>query len=471
MANNPISRRSFFRSSAASAAGLAFSGAFAAFAGDENPPNIIWLIGDDVGPKEIGCYGHPTIRTPNIDALAVGGVRFTNAFVAASSCSPSRCSCFTGKYPHSTGAENLHDPLPEGQTVLPRYLASAGYFSGSVGKFHMGAAAEKQFDRVLGKVENWKDFLNERPQNRPFFLSVGFIDAHRPFDKGCVDPPYRREDVIVPPYLPDIPEVRDDLAGFYDEISRMDRVIGEIASYLRQQELLDNTLIVFFGDNGIPFPRAKFTIYDSGIQTPLIVQWPAQFNGGQVYNGLISLVDLAPAMLQSASLPIPPEMEGIGFLELLTNPGGREREYIFAERNWHDFDDHSRAVRDQRFKYIRNAFPDKPLETSADSLATPMFEKIRRMRDAGTLTKEQMLLFRSRRAPEELYDLEIDPHEFRNIVNEDAYSTVLERMRRALDRWIEETHDIPPSRALPDEFDPETGKRIRPPHQDQAKSQ
>jgi N-sulfoglucosamine sulfohydrolase len=434
---------------------------------DTDHPNIIWLIADDVGAEDIACYGHPTIRTPHLDRLAQNGIRFTNAFVTTSSCSPSRASTFTGKYPHATGAENLHDPLPAEQKILPECLREVGYYSGSVQKWHLGAAAQKKLDFFSNKLEDWKTFLKERPKDRPFFLSVGFTDAHRPFDRGCIPEPYSHDEIVVPPYLPDIPIVREHLAGFYDEITRMDGVIGEIVAALEQLGILENTMIIFFGDNGKPFPRAKSTLYDSGIHTPLIVHYPRRINTKMEYHGLVSLVDLAPTLLRISGLPIPEEMQGRSLLEQIHENSSGAREYIFAESNWHDFDDHVRAVRDQRYKYIRNYFPEKPLETSADSGATEMFEEIRKMRDAGTLTREQMLLFRARRAPEELYDLNGDPNEFRNLAYEPAYQKVLQRMRQVLNQWEKETADISPSKALPDEFHPETGERIRPPHQEQ----
>ncbi len=430
-------------------------------------PNIVLFIGDDVGPQEFGCYGHPTIRTPNIDAMAENGIRFTNAFVTTSSCSPSRASFFTGKYPHSTGAENLHDPLPADQTIITERLKPLGYHSGTVGKCHLGPEGRKKFDAFHGKLENWKTFLQERPKQNPFFLSVGFHDAHRPFDRGCVSPPYEHDEIIVPPYLPDIPEVREDLAGFYDEITRMDAVIGEVIEYLHEEGTLENTILIFFGDNGMPFPRAKTTMYDSGIHTPLVVQWPERIHGGKVCRELVSLVDIVPTLLDLFGIEKPEEIEGISFAPQLKDPYTKGQEYIFAEKNWHDLDDHSRAVRDHRFKYIRNAFPMKPLENSADSTNTEMFKRIREMRDAGTLTKEQMLMFRARRAEEELYDLVYDPNEFRNLAYDPAYQEVLQRMRKELDDWIKRTDDIPPSNSLPDEFHPETGERIRPPHQNQ----
>ncbi|MFH1743129.1 MAG: sulfatase-like hydrolase/transferase [bacterium] len=268
--NRPsTTRRTFLKNSSLIAATVTAGGFIPRRAGAQPNefPNIIWLIGDDVGPKEIGCYGHPTVRTPNIDGLASEGILFTRAFVTISSCSPSRSSLFTGKYPHSTGAENLHDPLPAEQKILPEILTQKGYYSGNVGKCHLGSAAESKFSRVLQNVEDWKTFLNERPKDRPFFLSVGFHDAHRTFDQGCVDPPHKPSDAIVPPYLPDTAQTRQEFGAMCDEICRMDGVIGEMMNALENEGILDNTLVLFFGDNGIPFPAQKQLYMTAGLKS------------------------------------------------------------------------------------------------------------------------------------------------------------------------------------------------------------
>jgi arylsulfatase A-like enzyme len=423
-------------------------------------PNIIWIIADDVGPNEIGCYGHPTIRTPNIDRMAREGLLFSNAFVTTSSCSPSRSSLFTGKYPHSTGAENLHEPLPADQPIVPELLKPRGYWTANVAKCHLGADAQRKFDKMYGKIDTWVDFFDERPKDRPFFLAVGFHDAHRDFDRGCVDPPYEPDQITVPPYLPDEPEVREDLAGFYDEITRMDETIGAILKRCEDEGVLENTFVMFLGDNGPPFPRAKTTLYDSGIATPLVCRWPKRIRPGQRHCGVVSAVDIAPATLEAAGLHAPDAMQGVSLWKQVEHPREHGRQYIFAEKNWHDLDDHSRAVRDNRYKYIRNAFYEEPLRPAADVARSPSFQVMRELRDAGALDRDVMLHFRNRRPHEELYDLKHDAMEFRNVAGDSAYGPVLERMRAALDRWIDETDDIPPEDALPDKFDPETGERL-----------
>ncbi|MFH1743130.1 MAG: sulfatase/phosphatase domain-containing protein [bacterium] len=196
-----------------------------------------------------------------------------------------------------------------------------------------------------------------------------------------------------------------------------------------------------------------------------MARWSRQIPAGQVYHGLTSLVDIAPTMLDVANIPVPSDMQGSSLVQQIENPSAHGRQYIFAEKNWHDLDDHSRAVRDNRYKYIRNAFPEKPLPTAADCARSLTFQKMREMRDAGTLSENAMLLFRSPRPVEELYDLQYDPVEFHNLAGDPAYENTLSRLRNRLDHWIEQTNDVPPSKSLPDEFDPETGERIRPSRQ------
>ena len=238
------------------------------------PPNIVVFLADDVSLGDFGCYGNAGIRTPNIDALAKAGMRCRNAFLTTSSCSPTRISVLTGKYPHATGAEDLHMPLPDDQTfVSTRLHEQKGYVTGHMLKTHYGPNGNKQFQWYGKNVEEFPAFLDQA-EGKPFFLWVGFHDAHRPYKKGAVEPPHNPSDVTVPPFLADTPETRADLALYYDEISRMDGHIGQMVAELKRRNLFDKTLIVFFADNGMPFPRAKGTLYDSGIATPLIVTWP-----------------------------------------------------------------------------------------------------------------------------------------------------------------------------------------------------
>ncbi|MCH7703179.1 MAG: sulfatase-like hydrolase/transferase, partial [Planctomycetes bacterium] len=213
-------------------------------------------LADDAGWRDFGCYGNEHIRTPNIDRLARSGLKADNAFLTIPQCSPSRISVLTGKYPHATGAEDLHAPLPVDQILIPTYLKRAGYYTGHMRKTHYGPNGMKQFDWYSDGLVDFPDFI-DASGDKPFFLWVGFSDPHRPYQDNTIDKPHDPANVDIPPWLADTPETRADIARYYDEISRMDGVIGTYIKELKKRKLLDNTLIVFFSDNGEPFPRAE----------------------------------------------------------------------------------------------------------------------------------------------------------------------------------------------------------------------
>ena len=462
MAGKKVNRRKFISSSAAgalAAAAISERGS-SATAEAKALPNILWIIADDVGDGDLGCYGHPTIRTENLDRLAAEGIRFTNAFVTTSSCSPSRASLFTGRYPHATGAEDLHTHLPADQVILPGFLAEQGYHTMNVGKLHLGPEGARQFHQVdPAHVDEdsrpWKRLLDGRPRDKAFFFSIGITDPHRPgvqpYQRGVIPDPTDPADIIVPPYLADTPETREDLAGYYDSCVRLDRNVGEILSYLEAEGLAENTLVVFFSDNGMPFPRAKTSCYDSGIRVPMIARLPGRIPAGAVSEALISTVDLAPTMLALPGVSPPASMQGLNMQEALFDPRARIRKYIHAERNWHDMDDHVRAVRDERYKYIKNFFPREPLPLSIDLFFSPSYKALLRLRETGRLSPGQMRLFMVPRPAEELYDTRADPYEFVNLAGETVYKNVLERMRAECERWT--TDDVPPEKRMENNVD------------------
>jgi arylsulfatase A-like enzyme len=429
-------------------------------------PNFILLIADDVGWDDIGAYGHPTIRTPNIDRLAREGVRFDRAFLTCSTCSPSRCSILTGRYPHATGAAEAHDPLPRLQVTFLERLRRAGYYTASSGKWHLGDDAVRRFDRVkraiggLSGCENWVETLRERPKDRPFFLWLAANDAHRPYERLKNYPPYALADVVVPPFLPDLPEVRKDLALYYGEITRLDDYAGRVLAELEKQGASGNTFVLFLSDNGRPFPRCKVTVYDSGIKTAWIVRFPGRARAGASCAGLVSAVDLAPTILHLAGLKPPATMQGRSFAALLADPAANIRDEVYAEQNWHDFAARKRAVRTTRYKYIRNFYPDLPNTPPADTVRTLTFQAMRRLRDGGSLRPEQKDCFLRPRPAEELYDIEADPHELNNLAGDPSHAGTLEALRATLARWQRETGDREPAARRPDEYHRETGERL-----------
>lgn len=456
------------------------------------PPNLVLIIADDLAWDDVGCYGHPTIRTPNLDRLAREGMRFTKGFVTAASCSPSRASMITGRYPHNTDAEELHWPVPKEQVTFVEKLREAGYWTAAAGKWHLGDALKDRFDQIKeadpsgfqlptgkdGKPAavikakgdqsgciDWVPTLKDRPKDKPFFLWLASLDPHRDYEEGISSRPYKLEEVRVPSYLPDVPDVRKDLALYYEEITRLDGFVGQVLDELEKQGVADNTFILFLSDNGRPFPRDKTTLFEGGIKTPWLIRWPKGVKPGTVCDQLVSSVDIAPTMLTLAGLKPGPTIQGKDFSALLKKPTTKFREYVYGEDNWHDYADRARAVRSDRFKYIRNDYPDLPNTPPADGVRSLSYQAMQRLRDKGFLTEDKLTCFKSR-APEEFYDLTNDPNEMKNLANDPRFASELRRHQEALAAWTKETKDVMPAKRSPDEFDRETGKplpnRVRP---------
>jgi len=425
----------------------------------DDRPNIVIFLADDLGWRDTGPYGNPAVHTPSIDRLARAGLVVRYAFGTSPQCSPSRISMLSGRWPHATRTEDLHTPLPAGVSLLPTLLQRAGYFTGDMAKTHYGPNGERQFQWYSPETASALPAFLDSAGTRPFFLWVGFHEPHRPYPEGRPSHPPAR--VRLTPYLADAPATREDLARYYDAIERMDAKIGTMMDELERRRLLDHTLVVFLSDNGAPFPREKGTLYDSGTRTPLILDWPGVVRAGAVWDrGMVSTLDLAPTVLELAGAPVPPDMQGRSFRALLDRPeafGGDSA--IFSERNWHDCDEHQRAVRTTRFKLIRtDAYTDLPLCTAADLGASPSFHDLRARVRTGRLTGAQRRLFESPRARLELYDLKRDPWEVTNVADEPAYVATARQLAEVLESWIEDSDDFPATyRVRDDNTDRVTG--------------
>jgi arylsulfatase A-like enzyme len=425
-------------------------------------PNFVFIIADDVSAEDLGCYGHPHIRTPHLDRLAKEGLRFERAFLTCSSCSPSRCSIITSRYPHQTGAAELHQPLPAEQITLAEVLRDKGYYVACAGKWHLGNPTKKEFDKIVAGqpsgCEKWVETLAERPKDKPFLLWLAAFDAHRDYSPGAIEKPHTEKDAVVPPFLPDVPEVRKDLAMYYDEISRMDGYIGRVLEELERQKVADHTVVMFIADNGRPFPRCKTTLYDSGIRTPCIVRWPAKIKPGGVSKSLISSIDIAPTFLELAGIEQPKNFVGQSFAALFTSPDKPHRDAIFAEHNWHDYSAYERAVRTERYLYIRNWLPQYPFTPPADAVRSPSFVKMLELHAAGKLAPEQSTCFEAPSPEEQLFNLHADPYSLRNLAGDKEQVAVLKEMRQRMDAWRRDTGDHIPQMLTPDKYDRRTGQ-------------
>ncbi len=426
----------------------------------DSRPNILVFIADDAGWDDFGTYGHPSIQTPTLDALAQSGWTADNAFLTTPQCSPSRISILSGLYAHQTGAEDLHVPLPAGHRLLPDYLSESGYFTGLMQKSHLGPEGDRQFDWRHDGTHFRADFSTflDAAGDRPFFLWVGFRDPHRSY--GDAPERHSAEDVRLPPTVVDTPETRADYVDYYDEIARMD---GSIASFLKELDergQRDDTIVLFLSDNGSPMPRAKGTLYDAGIKTPLIVAGHGVTTGTR-YQPLVSVIDLAPTLLDWAGVDVPENMPGRSIAGSVADGVPPGRDFVFSERNWHNADEHMRSIRGPRYKLIWNNYVHLPHGTAADITSSPTWQALRQARDRGELTKAQALLFMAPRPRIEFYDVINDPHELDNLAADPAHRERIQQMMARLEQWMAETGDAPPEhRRRDDNIDRLTGVKF-----------
>lgn len=415
-------------------------------------PNIVFLISDDHSHGDLGCYGNPVVRTPNLDRMAREGMRFENCFVTSPQCSPNRSSIFTGCAPHTTATSRLHTPMPPWETTFLEPLKERGYFVGAFRKVHQGKAFDRRWDFYGDARTPFERFFEAAPAGRPFFLQAGFTDPHRPYRPGAFTPPHDPAKVRVPRFLPDMPEVRQDLAHYYDAIARMDGECGQVFEILRRRGLDDNTLVIFTGDNGMPFPRAKGTCYDPGLHVPLLAWWPGRIAAGTVRSELIAHVDLPATWLEAAGIEKPAKMQGRSFLSLLLGRPYQPRTEVCSERNWHDNFDPIRSVRTARHKLIFNAAPHFPYRPAWDLADSPTWKAYLDGARRGKLEAHHRLLLDPARPVVELYDLTSDPDEFHNLATSPTHREVFEDLKRRLSNWMHDTYDyLPPAYPRPGE--------------------
>jgi arylsulfatase len=433
-------------------------------------PNIVFFIADDVSQDDFGCYGHPVIKTPHIDSLSANGMRFDNAYLTTSSCSPSRCSIITGRYPHNTGAPELHVRLPQQQVRFPELLREAGYYTVLSGKNHMFGNKDRAFDRITGgggpgKEEDWVGHVKDRPKDKPFFFWLASTDAHRAWSITKEAPRYDPSDVIIPPYLVDTPVTREDLTGYYHEVSRFDHYIGLVTAELKKQGVLENTMIVVAADNGRPFPRCKSRMYDSGIKTPWVVHFPEVIKNPAITQSLISVIDLSATCLELAGIKSPESIQGRSFLPILKAPEITMREVVFAEHNWHVYRNHERMVRFGDYLYIKNNFHNQPNLCYESDDHYPAGEELWKAHAAGKTQPDQQQVFANPCPPEELFQVTEDPHQLSNLVEDKKHTKALNQARSLLAKWMEQTGDSIPANPTPNRHDPpriENGKILPP---------
>ncbi|MCS6952487.1 MAG: sulfatase [Bryobacterales bacterium] len=424
-------------------------------------PNILWLIAEDLSP-DLACYGCAAVHTPNLDRLAAEGVRFTRAFVTGPVCSPSRSAIATGMYQTTIGAHHHRSHRDDGYRLPPPvepftwYLRRAGYYTANVIAAAPGVRGTGKTDFNF-QVENFfdGDDWSARRRGQPFYAQVNFSETHRAF-RRCPERPVDPGRVELPPYYPDHPSVRKDFAMYLETLQNLDAKIGKVLARLEAEGLAEDTIVFFFSDHGRPMPRGKQFLYDEGIHIPLLVRIPEKYlpkgvTPGMVCEDLISGIDITASTLKLAGVEPPSHMEGRIFPWL----GGTPRQFIVAARDRCDeTPDRIRCVRTRRYKYIRNFFPERPYTQPNvyKDVNYPTLAVMRQLQEEGKLTGPAAAFLAGRRPLEELYDLDSDPHETRNLAHEAAHRRTLERLRAILDDWIRETGDRgqdPEDRVMP----------------------
>ncbi|MEO0550791.1 MAG: sulfatase [Pseudomonadota bacterium] len=437
----------------------------------QDKPNIVVFIADDLGWEDIGPYGHETVQTPNLDRLAAEGMLFENAMLTSPQCSPSRISLLTGLYPHQTGTEDLHSPLsPEFQTVAT-HLNQAGYFTGLLEKDHLGPTAIEEFDFFDPLLNGLTSFLDQAG-DQPFFLWAASIDPHRPYGgepgpsgtHGAADRVHNADTIPVRAHLIDDAATRGDLALYLDEIHRFDLFIGDVTDELETRGLAENTLVLFLADNGAPFPREKGSLYDAGIKSPLIAHMPSEIPAGAVHSSQVSLINLAPTLLDYAGIDAPAYMEGRSLRPALQGETTEGDAYTFAARDWHNIHEHQRMVRTDQFKLIWvGAHTAEPIGVASDLGNSPSWYSLQAAELAGTLTAAQSRLFEAPRASIEFYDLLADPGEYVNQAANPEFAAQVSALSAELRAWRVRTNDHEPTeRRRGNNVDRITGIKFQP---------
>jgi len=458
---NKTSRRDFLKLAAGSAAVLAVPGRAVAEQthapqprgeSAEKPnmnsrPNVLLIHWHDLG-RYLGAYGRDGVESPHLDKLAAEGVSFDNAFCAAPLCTPARGSLFTGLHPHRNGLMGLHIDgwrYRPGIRTLPEILAGHGYETALIGLQHEHPnSAYVGFQRAISAPRNQfcddvvplaAEYLASRVGNdHPFFATVGFFEPHRPpgggdFTEETPLPP--DGNAPVPVHLPDLPEIRRDAAGYYGSIKRTDAATGRILQALEDSGLAENTIVIFTTDHGSPFPGAKGTLYEAGLETAFLWKAPGMLPQGKRYPALFSHVDFVPTLLDSLGCPVPEGLDGQSHWQAMLGDGEPPHPMVFGSKTTHNNYDPQRSVRDERFKYIRRYQPRDPFALARDIVTSST---------SKALTATNALWFAD--APEEqLYDLQADPHERTNLAEDPAHRGTLDRLRGQLEAWQRETGD------------------------------
>lgn len=441
----------------------------------QKKPNILIFLSDDLNQQDIGCYGNPDVRTPNIDRLAADGMRFNRAYAASPICTPSRSAMFTGLYPYRNGSQMNHFTVRPGTKNLPQLLQKLGYrvvISGKTDIFPLHnfpferigeefgryLPIENRLDRKKETVQMIGQHFKNRPE-QPICLIVAPWVPHVPwFPNKDFDP----EKLKVPNYLADTKATRKALAAYYQSIGEADKMLGEVLQAIDNAGQKDSTIVMFLADQGAQFPSAKWSVYDQGLRVPLIVRWPGKITPGSVSDALVSLVDLTPTLTDLGGGKEINGLDGESFKSVLLNKKKDHHKYIFAETSmephfWYNYTPSRTIITDDGFHYIKNYHPGVRFITHIDKVEQNEFYFDTWIADAGTDPRTKFLLDRySYHPPEELFNLETDRDEFKNLAANSAYHSKMNELEQLLDKELKrqgETEEMILEGPLPEFFD------------------
>ncbi len=453
---------------------------YANAANREKNINFLLITADDMNYNSVGAFGCPvTETTPNIDKLAQQGIRFTNAHVSHAVCQPSRGAIMTGMYGHNSGIEGFNHYTGD-KLTLTEYLRRSGYLTGVLGKVnHSLPKFETElihFDLIKrGLTENNElgfgrnpqkyyefaksFFMNAKHQNKPFFLMANSHDPHRPFvgsddekrkfknalEDGSITEPSKKfeaDEITIPGFLPNLPEIREEVAQYYSSVRRCDDTVGKILEALKESGLEGNTLIIFISDNGMAFPFAKTNCYLNSTKTPFIAKWPGVIKAGVDSTNFISGIDFLPTFLEAAEISIPKDIDGTSFLPLLKNKNQKGRNMVFTQfyetsgKNRYPM----RAVQNKKYGYIFNAWSNDTTVFKNESQAGLTFKAMQEAAVNNNEIDERVHLFLYR-VVEEFYDFEKDPDALSNLIEDPEYNSEIEKMRIELKHKMKKAND------------------------------
>jgi arylsulfatase A-like enzyme len=414
-------------------------------------PNIVLFIADDHGFEDAGCYGAKVVRTPNLDAFAKEGMRFTSAFANTPNCVPSRAVISTGLMPARNGAHPNHSKLNAGIKTLPVYMQELGYHTVLAGKDHLWPRAAYPYHYIKKQDKDYHKIdsifaAQAKGANKPLFLVVATDNPHVPWP---VNEGYNPAQVDLPPYLVDTELTRKVRAKYFTDVTDVDQTLGKCLQSLSKYDLSSNTLFIYISDHGPQWPHGKWNLYDAGIRIPMVVRWPGKVKKGSTSNVLLPLVDFLPTLLEVAEGQVPAGLDGKSFLPVLLENKPTHRDTIYstytADTFYGDFNYYPiRGIRTKKYKYLMNLEPQRTYTTHITN-AKPedgrdywesWVEKAKTDKKAAALVTNYQ-----HRPAEELYDLERDPYELMNLAANPEHKQLLASFKESMVQWMESQND------------------------------